>query len=884
MGSDYAKKERRYLLQYIATLALTLACLTGVAYYTFSSFSELAKEDAIKIGENSVRNDAKALNNYLLKKRKLLEISTMLVDYEMKQNAPVEKVEELLTYVSKSYESQAESSFTGLYGYVGGRYLDGGHWTPPEGFSPTARPWYKEAFRARGEVALVSPYIDARTDKKMISVARRLSDRQSVLSIDLELDELLKNIEASRHDKNGFWMIMDKDGLVVGHQDSTQEGKNYLTSDFWGTEYETLGRMILRANFKHFEFSLKDKDYIVFSDVVLNNWIMVKLSDETVLFERVRWILVRNIMISALLFLFIFLFSTTSFFNRRKLLRASSAKSIFLANMSHEIRTPINGILGMNSIILKELGNGELKEYARNVQSAGQSLLSIVNDVLDISKIESGKMVLVPSEYDLFNVLSDCFNIIAPKATAKNLRFTVECDPEIPAGLWGDEVRIRQIMNNLLSNAVKYTEYGGVSLSVGYDSMPSGNGVNAENSVMLKIVVKDTGIGIRAEDLDSIFGAFQRVDQKRNRNIEGTGLGLSLAKQLVTMCGGDITVRSHYGEGSTFIVSIPQVVLNAEPLGDFASRYKRAAAAENLKEETFLAPDARILVVDDVSMNLKVFCGLLKDTKVKIDTAMNGAQCLELVQSRHYDLIFLDHMMPVMDGLETYERMKELGDYANKNTPVVMLTANAIVGAKESYLKSGFADYLSKPIKEWDLIRMLKRYLPESLILTQEDVVRIDNMTQEPSPAKPAETVSQKTEPPQPSENMAVSSVPESLALTGNLLKDLENFLNVKLGMEYCINDEEFYKDMLREYLDGNKQNDIENSFSQEDWKNYQILVHALKSTSLTIGAETLSENAKSLEFACKEGRYDYVKENHRLVMQAYSEMLKNIKLVMEGK
>lgn len=874
--------EKSYWIQYIAILAVTMVCLASVTWYTFNSFSRLAKQDAVRIGQNSIQKDGVAMNNFLLKKKDLLEVASILMEYELKKGSSQAQFDSLIKYISRSYNDQSDSTFSGLYGLIRGEYMDGLGWVPPEGYSPYKRPWYQEAFKARGEIALVSPYDDSRTHKYAVSLSKRLSDRQSVISIDLDMSEVIETLGKLRDDSDGDWMVLDVNGLVVDHSNDAFRGKNFLNAEFWGTENEALARRILLSNGEDFEFTQKGKTYRVFSDIIFGNWHVAKLSDETVLFERARWILVRNVMVSVLLFLVIGLFCTSSFLNRIKALRSSRAKTVFLANMSHEIRTPINGILGMNAIVLKEVQDETLKEYAANIQSAGQSLLSIINDILDISKIDSGKMTLTPTGYELFNVLSDCFNINSPKATAKNLRLTIECDPDIPSGLWGDEVRIRQIINNLLSNAVKYTEFGEIHLSVGFDSLPSNDSMKVENSVMLKIVVKDTGIGIHPEDMDAIFGAFQRVDQKKNRNIEGTGLGLSLTKQLIQMSGGDITVRSHYGEGSTFIVSIPQLVLNVEPMGDFAMKYKQAANSTNIRTETLFAPNARVLVVDDVELNLKVFRGLLKDTKVKIDTAMNGAQCLELVRERHYDLIFLDHMMPVMDGLETYERMKKL-DGPNRKTPVVMLTANAFVGAKETYLKSGFVDYLSKPVKEWDLIRMLKRYLPEGLILTAEDLAGFELR----KPVKKAEVVTEtpaETSTVIPAEKI-VEAVPEKSGESApmDMMSELSKYLNVELGIGYCANDEDFFKEMLQEYTAGFKLASIEEAFEKEDWKNYQILVHALKSTSLTIGAETLSKDAKSLEFACKDSNFDFVKENHRRVMEDYTKLVENIKKLLEG-
>ncbi|MCQ2098332.1 MAG: ATP-binding protein [Fibrobacter sp.] len=885
--------ERGCWVQYVATLTITLACLVLATLYTFSSFSKMVKDDAVRFGVNSVQKDAKEISNFLLKNKDLLEVSSLVVDDAVKAGVSSQELKEKIVWSSEKFGYLSEdSSFMGLYGYIRGEYMDGIEWLPPEDFAITKRPWYQEAFKARGETALTSPYQDARTLKRMVSLARRLSDKQSVIALDIDLNLILERTSLAENDVDGFWMIMDKNGLVVAHSDSSQWGKDYLDSSYRNTEMELLARKVLLSRGEPLNIGMGGKGYIAFSDMVMDSWFVVKFSDETYFFERVRSILIRSVVLSLLIFVMVLYFCTKSFRNRLRALRSNRAKSIFLANMSHEIRTPINGILGMNSIILKEVKRPDLKDYASNVQSAGQSLLSIVNDILDISKIESGRMLIKPAEYSLFNVLSDCFNIISPKASAKNLRFSIDCDPDIPSGLWGDEVRIRQIISNLLSNAVKYTEYGEVSLSVKYSTLAAKDALKVDNSIALKIVVRDTGIGIRAEEMDRIFGAFQRVDMKRNRNIDGTGLGLSLTKQLVEMCDGEITVRSRYEEGSTFMVTIPQQVLNVEPMGDFSTRFRMQSSQKSNMEEKLLAPGARILVVDDVNLNLKVMRGMLKDSRVKVDTVMNGAQCLELVKSRHYDLIFLDHMMPVMDGLETFGRMRELGDdFVNKDTPVIMLTANAVLGAKESYLHMGFTDYLSKPVRESDLNRMLKRYLPERLVLTPDDLVNYtgemsrDEMARESQKHKavPAPRT-QKVNPPE-KENARMEPLKTEPTAVARSRKDLlKELLDVELGMSYCADDEEFFAEMLDEYVQGNKLESICSDFERQHWKSYQIQVHALKSTSLTIGAKDLSENAKSLEFACKESRFEFVQENHQRVMDMYSEMLKGIKAALEVK
>ena len=884
--------ERICWIQYVATLVVTLVCLVFATYYTFSSFSEMVKSDAVRFGQNAVQKNASEICNFLQKNRDILEASALGVDDALKTNVSNGDIKTQMNWASRNFTYiVGESFYSGVYGYIRGEYMDGSDWTPPDDYAVTKRPWYQEAAKARGETALTSPYVDSQTGNRLISLSRRLSDKQSVVAIDVDLGMLLEKAALEQKSDDGFWMIMDKNGLVVEHSDAFQRGENYLDSAYWDTEKEVLGRKVLLSKCDTFSIVLEGKKYIAFSDLVMDSWFLVKLSDETYFFEGVRWILVRSIMLSVLIFLLVVFFCTASFKNRVRALRANKAKSIFLANMSHEIRTPINGILGMNSIILKDEKSPVLREYAENVQSAAQSLLSVVNDILDISKIESGKLVITPAEYSLFNVLSDCFNMVSPRAAAKNLRFSIECDPDIPSGLWGDEVRIRQIISNLLSNAVKYTEYGEVSLSVKYTSLGANDALKADNSIALKIVVKDTGIGIRAEEVGKIFGTFQRGDKNRDKNDDGTGLGLNLTKQLVEMCGGEISVRSRYEEGSSFMVTIPQVVLNVEPMGDFASKFRAQNSRMVSEEDALLAPNARILVVDDVSLNLKVIRGLLRDSRAKVDTAVNGAQCLEMVQAKRYDLIFLDHMMPVMDGLETFEHMRKLGNgFINKNTPVIMLTANAVIGAKESYLNAGFTDYLSKPVKEGELNRMLKHYLPESLILTAEDLMNFTGEASREVMARncrksrgdaPEKKAPGGTEVAAENVSANASTAKEPAAPKGRM-ELLREALDVDLGLSYCANDEGFFVEMLEEYTGGNKLESIAGDFQKEDWKNYQIQVHALKSTSLTIGAKELSENAKSLEFACKENRFDFVKENHQRVMEEYSEILKKIKLALE--
>lgn len=533
---------------------------------------------------------------------------------------------------------------------------------------------------------------------------------------------------------------------------------------------------------------------------------------------------------------------------------ASRAKSEFLANMSHEIRTPINGILGMDSMLLRECKDDNLKEYALNIQSAGQTLLSIINSILDISKIESGKMEIMLNNYELFSVLNDCCNMVVTKASDKNLNFQLDVDERLPSGLVGDEVRIRQVINNLLSNAVKYTDHGFVKLSVGFEPVSAGP-LEKGSRILLKIAVSDSGKGIKPEDQGQLFQMFQRVDEMKNRNIEGTGLGLNLAKKFLDMMEGEIHVVSEYGRGSTFFVTIPQQVNKTEVMGNFSEQYRAFVAKSEKPADSLVAPSTRILVVDDVKMNLKVVEGLLKGTEIRIDSVLSGRQALEMVQRVHYDLIFLDHMMPEMDGVETMRLMRSLSGNVNVNVPVVMLTANAIIGAKEFYLKEGFSDYLSKPVREKELLDILRKYLRRD----REELNESLNLGA-------FENVVSGTSVPKETAEIAV--LEKLNAIPG---------FDSKAGLEYCMNDESFYMEMLHEYLGGKKDEELNKCLQKSDWQNYRISVHALKSTSLTIGATELSAEAKALEMACAEGRTEFVQYNHEALINHYHELIKNV-------
>ena len=515
-------------------------------------------------------------------------------------------------------------------------------------------------------------------------------------------------------------------------------------------------------------------------------------------------------------------------------IRANEAKSLFLSNMSHEIRTPINAVLGMNEMILRECTDKQLLSYAANIRSSGKTLLFLINDILDMSKIESGKMEIVKVEYAPEDLMMDLWNVIFLRAQEKGLTIHFFLDETLPRVLFGDDVRIKQIVTNLLTNAVKYTPQGSIEMKVTYERQ-------AEGEIGLIISVKDTGMGIKKEDMGKLFESFQRLDEEKNRNIEGTGLGMNITMSLLRLMDGEMKVESEYGKGSDFTVTIPQKIVCDEPAGDFETIRSRREQNLSMKQQFFEAPEARVLVVDDNSMNLTVFQSLLKRTKMQITTADSGKKCLELVQKQQYHITFMDHMMPEMDGIETLHEIRKLSNCPNHDTPVIALTANALSGAREGYLKEGFADFLTKPIDGDLLEQTTMKYLPETLIRnameageeTEKDNVEMDDK------------------------------------------KYLQYGISIENGLLYAKKDREMYLDLVRMFVkDRTKQDTIYQFLVGENMKDYAILVHGLKGNARMLGADQLADMAFEHEKQSKAENLEYVKMHWEELLSIWKKTL----------
>ena len=501
---------------------------------------------------------------------------------------------------------------------------------------------------------------------------------------------------------------------------------------------------------------------------------------------------------------------------------ATEAKSNFLANMSHEIRTPINTIMGMDEMILRETSEKVVEEYALDIKTASQNLLSLINDILDITKIESGKMGIVKGEYAFMSLMHDVLNNITLRAREKDLELKLNIASNIPCNMLGDDIRIKQVLTNIITNAVKYTQEGYIEITVTCEK-------SFGQYVDLTFKVKDTGIGIKPEDIKRMFESFERLEVNRNRNIEGAGLGMTITQNLLKMMGSNLEVESTYGEGSTFYFTLTQEVVNSEPIGDFEQKLKQLTA--NYEYSTsFEAPNATFLIVDDNTMNRKVFVALLKDSRVKIKEAASGAECLQLIKQQHFDMIFLDHMMPGMDGVETFKAMATLEGNKCLGTPVIALTANAIAGAKDRYLTMGFHGFLSKPVVPAQLEKMIRDFLPPSLLEYHEPDAKDE--------ARKNRT--KKIELPDIEGidwDYALLHFPDS-----NMVYQTAIDFYDSIGFE---------RDELLRYY---------NNLDESILEDYRIKVHGIKSMSNTIGATALGGVAKLLEYAARDGDIERVR------------------------
>ncbi|MBQ4405004.1 MAG: response regulator [Selenomonadaceae bacterium] len=720
-------------------------------------------------------------------------------------------------------------------------------------FRVEERPWYIEAEKSPDGFSISAPYLDAQTGVYCVTLSQIVygtnGEFLGVFGIDFYLDRLIQVLGDS-YTKDSYAFLVDRDGIIINHPNSKYQQSAHNVTKIEATEYAEayLSKEVLtfRDYTGNYVACMAKKSKITnFTVVVANSWLNIY---GNILLLGIFFILLIGICVLIVRVLIERQRTWQETVNGRlkaaseTAMAASKAKSQFLAQMSHEIRTPINAVLGMNELIMRESKTAEILEYAANIQSAGRTLLTLINSILDFSKIEDGKMEIVPVRYETQNLIDDLVNMTQERAKKKGLELKTEIDPQLPKSLYGDDVRIRQIITNLLTNAVKYTHKGSVTLSMTSAAHPDADTLN------LRVKVADTGIGIHAEDIEKLYLSFQRLDEEKNRNIEGTGLGISIVQKLLEMMGSKLEVESVYGKGSTFSFELKQRIIDKTPLSDFGEE-KVKNHAPSTDKSYLTAAGAKVLAVDDNDMNLKVISGLLKRNKIYPDIALSGQEGIELAKKNFYHIIFLDNMMPVLNGIETLKIMRR-ENVLNEKTKVIMLTAGAIAGMREIYLQEGFDDYLSKPIEVSELENMLERHLPRELVSFEEAESEIEE-------AVGADEFSRKEK-----------------KLFAKICPDV----NLEVGLKYCMDSKEFMVQMLTTFADGGKKAaKIEEKFAAQDWKNYQILVHALKSTSLSIGAEKLSEAAKTLEMAAKNGAEEEILTKHGALMADYAKVREEI-------
>ncbi len=515
--------------------------------------------------------------------------------------------------------------------------------------------------------------------------------------------------------------------------------------------------------------------------------------------------------------------------------QANIAKSAFLANMSHEIRTPMNAIVGLSDIIMEESRGRKVYEYACDIKSASRNLLALINDILDLSKVEAGKMELVPTEYHVISLADEVLSMMEVVASQRGLCLKKEYDMSIPCCYLGDEGRIKQILINILNNALKFTKKGYVAFSV------TARQGDREDLEILSFRIEDTGCGIREENLKEIFDNFKQVDSRRNRAVEGTGLGLSITKRLIDLMQGTIQVESVYGEGTTFTIEIPQKIVDNRPLSE-------VPAVEKQKEEIlnrFTVKDCRVLVVDDNRVNRKVAATFLKTYGLEIDEAESGVAAIALVHKTLYDIIFMDHMMPEMDGIETVQRIRSQCGDNGKKPIIIALTANAMEGVREIFLNNGFQDFITKPLDRQSLHTVLLKWISEEKRIKEETSIEADNIAEN-------DTVESQVK-------IEGIEIEEILERYPDGLEDYFALLDL-----YC--------------LDGKrKQIVLRELWEKHDYKNYGIEVHGLKSASANVGAMAISRSAKEQEMAVDRGDIAYVDAHAEQLLMAYATQIDHI-------
>ena len=942
--------RKDFMQLFFVILSFTL--MVVVTYHSVGAIVEKLiqsnAEESLNTAEVTIRSDLWGAEVALVH-------SGMVIEQWMEKGSSRDEIQSYLNMVISTL-SGGENQISGIvdvYGYFRENFISGLNWDPPETYVPQHRYWYIAAKEAHGGIGITSPHIDEITGRLIVSLAKTLTgpagEDYGTLALDIDFSGLSQYIKSLYSSENGYGMLCDNNFTFIVHPYA---------------EYLDRPMDRIRPEFGRIERAFAENSTGIVSQRVMG----YRGSQMMFIFRRMfnGWYLgiaipivnyYKNVNQMALTlgglglaFMIILSFILIQLsLSKARSDEENMEKSSFLARMSHEIRTPMNSILGMAELIQRKAISSEIQDYIEIIHQSGDNLLAIINDILDFSKIESGRLQVQNRDYYIASVLNDMINMMRPRVAEKSLDFFVNVDCAIPAQLYGDDMRLRQILTNLLSNAVKYTRKGFISLSVGIEYV---------NSITLKLVceVEDSGIGIKPEDKERLFSEFARMDTKANQGIEGTGLGLAITRALCMAMGGEVTVSSEYGRGSVFKAVIIQQFEQKKPVAwvneagekrvlfyDWRPRYEEclsqtlkslgvtytytrtfqeflseleqgqydyafisskyamdciytlgkrtsplqlvimvepgeisvyrdvpsilmpvysitmANILNNMSDGQtphdrklriqFTAPSAKVLIVDDISTNLRVAKELMAPYNMNIHTCLSGAEALNLVRNTRYDIVFMDHMMPGMDGIEATALIRgmETGDGYYKNLPIIALTANAISGQQEMFRRQGLNDFLAKPIDVQKLNEILETWLP---------------------PEK-------RVEPNQPRQIDEKSEKANTLVIPG---------VDTARGLSNCGGALAVYCNILEDFCQDAEARlaQISEAVTARDTKLYITLVHALKGATRSIGAIEAGEKASWLEKAAASGDLAAIKDKTTDLQGNVRALINNVKASLE--
>ena len=792
-----------------------------VAFFTMAMVSyfyagSLMKKQIDLLSQSEMQVYKNKLKSLILAHEAALQHTAATIVTVMETGSSPDELQKVLSAMTTIFKEQDDIKdvFVSVYGYLDGNYLDGTSWIPGEFYNPKIAPWMRGALVNNG-LFHSEPYIDPRTGNAVSSISMVVFDQKGesrgVLAVDYLLNPIINQVRDYRISDTGYGFLLDASLSVltfpgskfIGGKISEVPGFKYLQDDLLKQTNKKDDRVLVKTIYSD------EIENIVFFSRLENGWylgIVVPMknyySDVAVM---IPFIFILGAVLTAILCIILIRLSEA----KAKSEEESRSKSSFLAHMSHELRTPMNAIIGMSELARREYGKQKGLDYIDEICQAGSNMLAIINDVLDLSKIESGNLSLSERPYNVAELFRDVLAIVKIRLAGKAVSLKVSIDPQTPSGLIGDVVRVQQILMNLLSNAIKYTFVGFIKFEVKSKLLPD------NNQVKIVFIVEDSGIGIKQENLEILFNDFIRLDKGSPKKIEGTGLGLSIARTLCHAMNGDISVKSEYGRGSVFTATIIQSIANLQPIEEYDEKYSQQARLDKFKV-SFTAPGFRVLLVDDVDTNLMVAKGLMEPYQLDISTCQSGREAIKIAGDQDFDLLFIDHMMPGKDGLETMKNLRLMGERF-KNIPMIVMTANVLAGMKEMFLANGFDDYLGKPLNIEILDTILQRWIPADVKRTSAGLSGEDNTNK-------------------------------------GLRLDIGG-LNWEQGVKAIGGSNKKYMEALAIFCRDveHRKADLNKDY-QQDVSSIRLQLHALKSAMSYIGATVLAKEAMLLEAAALQG------------------------------